>query len=86
MLFENIVELNVRGENMERFLNMCSYHKIKIFNIRKTDSECYMEIYATDFFLIKDMVRKSGVHLKIIRKEGFYFYFKKQAKRKVFII
>ena len=86
MTFENIVELCVRGENIERFLNMCSYHKIKIFNIRKTDSECYVKIYAKDFFLIKDIVKKSGVNIRIKQKEGIYFRFRKQAKRKVFII
>ena len=86
MIFKNIVELCVRGENVERFLNMCSYHKVKVFNIRKTDSECYMKIYAADFFAIKNIVRKSQVTIKIIKKEGIYFHLKKQAKRKVFII
>ena len=86
MVFKNIVELCVRGENTERFLNMCSYHKIKIFDIRKTNIECYLKICATDFFAIKDIVRKSGVNVKILQKKGIYFYIKKQAKRTVFAI
>ena len=86
MIFENMAELCVQGENIERFLNMCSHHNICIFDVKRTESECYMKIYATDFFLLKSIVRKSGVKIRIVQKKGIYFYLKKQAKKKVFII
>lgn len=86
LAFESMLQLCVQGESIERFLNMCSYHNIRIFDIKRTESECYMKIYAVDFFLLKDIVKKSGVKVRVVRKKGVYFYLKKQAKKKVFII
>ncbi len=86
MYFENIIVLCVRGENIERFLNMCSYHNIKIFDIQKQEEECYVKVYAADFFLLKNIVKKSNVKVKITQKNGIYFCFKKQVKRKIFFI
>ena len=76
----------VQGENIERFLNMCSHHNINIFNITKIEEKCYLKIYAADFFLLKSIIKKSNVKIKIIRKKGFLFWLKKQAKRKTFLI
>ena len=81
-----MLELCVHGENIERFLNMCSHHNIKIYNIRKTEDKCYLNIYAIDFFLIKSIVRKSNVKIKITKKCGIFFVFKKNCKRKFFFI
>ena len=86
MFLENIIEICVYGESVERFINMCSYHKIQFFNIRKTKDACYMKMYASDFFSIKEIVKKSGVKIKIIKKEGISFQIKKQVKRKTFCI
>ena len=81
-----MVELSVRGENIERFLNMCSFHDIKLFNIRIIEDKCYATIHAKDFFLLKEIVKKSNVKIKINKKEGLFFRIKKQAKRKMFFI
>lgn len=86
MLIKNIVELCVHGENIERFLNMCSHHNIPIYNIRKTEEECYLIISAANFFLIKNIVRKSNIKIKIVKKQGIFFRIKKHTKRKLFFI
>ena len=86
MFLDNIVELHVLGEHIERFLNMCSYHNIKLFDISKTEDDCYVKIYAADFKHIKKIVRKTNVKLIISNKSGPYFLIKKYTKRKVFFI
>ena len=86
MFFKNVIEICVCGDNTERFLNMCSFHDIRLFNVRITEEGCYMNIPADDFFSIKNIVKKSGVKVKIVRKEGILFRIKKQAKRKIFFI
>lgn len=86
MYFKDRIEICILGENTERFYNMCSFHDIKLYNIRIIEDKCYATIYAKDFFLLKDIVKKSHVKLKIVKKEGFFFHIKKQAKRKIFFI
>ena len=86
MLFKTIVELCIQGENIERFLNMCSHHNIKLYQITKVEDRCYLKMHATDFFLIKDMVKKSEVNVKISQKRGLYFRLGKHLKRKMFIL
>jgi len=86
LLLNNVVELNVCGEQIERFLNMCSFHNIKIFDIQRKENSCHVKINAEDFFVLKDIRKKTGVKIQIIHKEGFYFRILKQAKRKLFII
>ena len=86
MLLKNIVELSVQGENIERFLNMCSHHNIKLYHITQIEDKCYFKIHATDFFLIKDIVKKSQVSIKISQKKGLYFRLQKKVKRKIFFL
>ena len=86
MLINNIVELNVSGDQIERFLNMCSFHKIKLFDIQRTENSCQIKICAEDFFLLKDIRKKTGVQLKITHKEGICFSILKWSKRKIFAV
>ena len=86
MLLNNIVKLSVTGEYIERFLNMCSYHNIKIFDINRKENCCQIKIYADDFFRLKNICKKTEVKIKIIHKEGFYFLILKHAKRKLFFL
>ena len=83
MLLNSIVEIQIQGEQTERFLNMCIHHNIKVFDLRKTSQECCLHIYATDFFLIKDMVKKSGMRVKILQyfiNNADYLYGVKEKK------
>lgn len=86
LYFKNMIELCIQGDNIERFLNMCSYHNIKVYDVTKAEDKCYLKIYAEDFFSLKDIVKKSKVKVKIVKKEGLFFHIKKQAKRKIFFI
>ena len=87
MYLKNLVKICIKGEHTERFLNMCSFHNIQLFNIQMTeDNICYAEIYAQDFFQLKNIIKKSNVKVKIYQKKGIFFWFQKQAKRKMFLI
>lgn len=86
MNFNNILEICVSGENVERFLNLCSFHNIKLSNITNTDNKYYMNLSPEDFFRLKAIVKKSNVNIKITKKKGIMFQIKKQAKRKLFFI
>ena len=86
MNLKNILEICVSGENVERFLNLCSFHDIKLSNITNIDNKYYMDLSPEDFLKLKNIVKKSNVKVKIIRKSGILFWIKRQAKRKLFFI
>ena len=86
MNLNNILEICVSGENVERFLNLCSFHDIKLSNITNIDNKYYMNLSSEDFFKLKSIIKKSNVKVKITKKKGFLFQIKKQAKRKLFFI
>ena len=86
MNLKNILEICVSGENVERFLNLCSFHDIKLSNITNIDNKYYMNLSSEDFFKLKSIIKKSNVKVKITKKKGFLFQIKKQAKRKLFLI
>ena len=40
---------------------MCSFHNIQLFDIQTTeDNMCYVNIYAQDFFHLKNIIKKSN--------------------------
>ena len=49
MNLKNILEICVSGENVERFLNLCSFHDIKLSNITNIDNKYYMDLSPEDF-------------------------------------
>ena len=86
MFFRNLIKICITGENTERFLNMCSFHNIQLFDIQMTENNmCYANIYAQDFFQLKSIIKKSNVKVKIYQKKGISFWFQKQTKRKLFL-
>ena len=86
MYLKNLIKICIKGEHIERFLNMCSFHNIQLFDIQMTENNtCYANIYALDFFQLKSIIKKSNVKVKINQKKGISFWFQKQTKRKLFL-
>lgn len=75
----------VSGSQVNRFMNLCANHHIRLWDISIEETGFSMKIEVGDFFLIKDMLKKTGSSLKIRQKRGFAFWLKKQAKRKLFL-
>lgn len=84
MLFQNLIEVVITGEKTERFFNLCSHHGIILYDIILSEENCRFKLQAKDFFNLKPLVKKSGIKIKIIQKQGPIFWFKKQTKRKLF--
>ena len=86
LYLKNTIEICVFGEQVERFLNICSFHHIKIQNIREKEDGYYMDISSEDFIALKEIKKKLNIKIKVKHKKGIYFWYKKQAKRKIFVI
>lgn len=77
--------IRVTGPQVSRFMNLCVYKDILLWDINATKQGYEMKIYGKDFFLIKGIVRKTGSKIKILERYGFHFWIKQQAKRKIFM-
>ncbi len=80
--------IRIDGDYMERFFNMCRMHDIDLWGIRKEKAEekdiCMCEAYATDFFRMPPLLRKTGTKAHVVRKKGLPFYFPFIKKRIIF--
>ena len=80
------VRLRFWGENPERFLNLCAYHKIPVWKLISIDKAYEMNTTVEGFRRLGGICRKSRVKVKIIGKYGLPFFFYRNKKRKAFFL
>ena len=84
-LIYGYVIILVRGENLERFLNLCKSRKVYMEKIRyREDGQLMAQMQAADFFRLRPLRNKTGVHIQIIQRRGIPFFFLRNKKRKAF--
>ena len=80
------LRVRITGDSCERFLNLCVNHEIPFCRICR-DQDGYTAIMmAGDFLKIKRLVKKSGVHIRIVQKSGMPFFLKQHRKRKLLLL
>lgn len=79
------VHIQVIGTSSERFLNLCAYHEITLWNIKTISGGFEANLSASNFRDLKPLARKCHVHLKIIHKNGLPFVFFRYRKRKILL-
>ena len=76
----------VRGEHLERFLNLCRSRKIYMEKIQyQNGDQVTAQMRAGDFWRLRPVRNKTGVHIQIIQKRGMPFFFFANKKRKAFL-
>ena len=85
--WKGYIKIQVRGEQTERFLNLCRGRKICIRNLCcHPDGELTGVLAVKDFFLLGPLCRKTGVRIHIVEKHGLPFFFYRSKKRKAFFL
>ncbi len=84
--FRGYVEVALQGYAPERFFNLCSNHNILIWDLRQEGEIYYFYISVDGFRSLKPLLKKSGTHVKISRKNGMPFFFFRYRKRKILFI
>ena len=84
-LWKGVVRIQIKGEQTERFLNLCGKRGICIRNL-KCQEEKILEgtICAGDFFRLGPIHRKTKVKIHILGRKGIPFLALKSKKRKCF--
>lgn len=81
----NYVKISAVGNYPEKFLNMCRYKGILIWNINKTDDGIEGYISKNDFMKIKDICHKTYTKVKVLKRKGIGFIMFKYRKHYSFI-
>ena len=84
IFLKSYVCITVSGSQVNRFINLCANRQIELRDICESNGSYSMKLWVKDFFRIKDILKKTGSRIRITQKQGFHFWLKKQAKRKIF--
>lgn len=79
--FSDCVTVRISGKGCEDFFNLCSQNCIYLSDVRHDEYGAVCRISSADFRRVRGCVKKSGVHLSIIRKSGLGLYLKRHRKR-----
>lgn len=76
--------IEITGLGAKRFINICHHHNIYLKKIEVNNNSFKAVMKANDLFKSKEIIKTTGVKLKIIRKDGLPFWYFKHRKRYVF--
>lgn len=80
------VRIRVTGREPERFFNLCGHHNITLWDVTEHKGCFEMSLLPEDFFRLLPIRRKSGVRIRIQKKQGLPFFYRRSLKRKAFFI
>ena len=81
------VIISVEGFFIERFINSCFAHNILLFDLKIERSAFLIaKLKIDDFKRIRNIAKKTGCKVKIVKKNGFPIVINKYRKRKLLFI
>lgn len=80
------LKIIVEGDYVERFINLCSYHKIELWDLKPKKNAYEMFIRITDFKKLKPIMKKTASKVSIRERYGFPFFLHKYRKRQCFLL
>lgn len=84
--FTGRLKILVSGDYVERFINMCSHHKIEFWELKPCGHEYEMYISVSDFRRLAPYLKKTKSKVKIKEREGFPFFLHRNRKRGCFFL
>lgn len=76
--------IRLSGYSPERFLNLCSYHRISLWGLRSTGTEYEMCISIGGLKKLRPLVRKTRTKVVILERHGLPFMLHRYRSRKMF--
>ncbi|MDD6440751.1 MAG: sporulation protein YqfD [bacterium] len=75
------LKIQIFGYSPERFLNLCSYQKINLWDLNVKGRTYEMKISVKDFRKLKPIIRKTKTKVKVVQRYGFPFFLQKYKTR-----
>ena len=79
------VIIEVKGAQLERFLNMTIHHEIHLWDIKK-EGNLTASVGVNQFKKLKPIAKKTASKIKIVKKIGTPFFIFKHRKRKILLL
>lgn len=78
--------IKVYGFSPERFMNLCSHHKIFLWDVENHGNYYTMKISLQGFYRLKGITRKTGTRVVITKRYGLPFLSTRMWKRRIFML
>ncbi|SKA85908.1 similar to stage IV sporulation protein [Caloramator quimbayensis] len=79
--------VKAEGLNTEKFINMAVNNGINLWDVERIDfTTTLFKMRYYQYGMLREVVKKTGVKVKIIKKTGIHFIYKKALRRKIFIL
>jgi len=85
MFLRGYLVMAVKGTYVFRFLNLCSYRGISMWEIQHLDEQVHFKIYLSDFKTVCQLAKKTKCRLHIVEKKGIKFLTKIVKYKALFI-
>lgn len=82
----NYVVIEITGGCCERFINLCRFNEICMWDICRNEDSVTSKIRKKDFLKIKQYVHKAKVHVRVIEKKGIGFMAFQYRKHYSFLV
>ena len=80
------VKIRIDGYSPERFLNLCKYKQIDIWDLEAKADGYEMYIRLKDVRPLKPLLKKARMHIRILERCGVPFFLHHNRKRKSFFL
>ena len=80
------LKIQIFGYSPERFLNLCSYQNINLWDLNVKDRAYEMKISVKDFRKLKPIIRKTKTKVKVVQRYGFPFFLQKYKTRQFLLL
>lgn len=78
--------IKVFGFSPERFMNLCSHHRIFLWDVENHGDYYTMKISLQGFYRLKGITRKTGTRVVITKRYGLPFLSTRMWKRRIFML
>ncbi|MDD3218436.1 MAG: sporulation protein YqfD [Lachnospiraceae bacterium] len=82
--FYGSLTIEIVTEELERFLNICSYNDLILWDLQAEDKSTKFCVYKKDFEKYEEIGKKTSCRLHIIKENGWPYLFRKIKARKSF--
>lgn len=79
------VRIKISGAMPEKFINLCVCQNIALWGITRNQACLVGWMHVDDFFIIREIARKSRTRVTIVRRYGLPFTAKRFKKRRILI-
>ena len=84
-VLKGYVRIKICGNSYDRFLNLCGFHGIRIWDLLPSGDSYEANLSLKDFRKLRSITKKSHVKVRIVGRHGLPFFIYKYRKRKFFL-